>query len=145
MRGQVNVGKAVMDVRRLAALDMYGRRGSKRRRRLILAEFVLAAIDVPLFGLAILRAAASAPEALFGAYMIGVGLNFVPFALHAVSLARAGRLGAELADVDVPAELRRYTAKQLFIGIPMLVLILGTVQAAASRRARPDSQTVAQR
>ena len=145
MRGQATVGKAVMDVRRLAALDMHGRHGSVRRRRLILAEFVLAAIDVPLLGLAILRASSSAPQVLLGAYLIGVGLNFVPLALHAISLARAGRVDAELAGVDVSAELRRYTTRQLFIGIPMLVLILGTAQAAASWRARPKSHTVVQR
>jgi len=136
MRGQGTAGKALIDVRRLAALDMYGRHGNKRRRRLILAEFVLAAIDVPLLGLAILRAASSAPQALLGAYLIGVGLNFIPLALHAISMARADRLDAELAGLDVQAELKHYTARQLFIGIPALMLILGPVQAAASRRVR---------
>jgi putative ABC transport system permease protein len=52
MRGQSNAGRALLDVSRLAAIDMYGRHGSTRRRRLILVEFVLAAIDVPLLGLA---------------------------------------------------------------------------------------------
>ena len=47
-RRQANAGKALLDVRRLAAVDMYGRRGGRRRRRLILAGFVLAAIDIPL-------------------------------------------------------------------------------------------------
>jgi hypothetical protein len=144
MRGQANAGKALMDVRRLAALDMHGRRGSKRRRRLILAEFVLAAIDVSLLGMTILLRAASAPLALLGAYLVGVSLNYVPLALHAIFLSRADRLDAELADVDVKAELRHYTAKQLFIGIPVLVLILGTAQAAANRRGRSESRTFAQ-
>jgi len=144
MSRQSHAGKALIDVRRLAAIDMYGRHGSKRRRRLILAEFVLAAIDVPLLGLAIVRAGSSAPRVLLGAYLIGVGLNFVPLALHAISMSRAGRLGTELADVDVAAELRRYTAKQLFIAIPLLVLTLGVVQFAVSRRAPSESQTPAQ-
>jgi hypothetical protein len=117
-------------VRRLAAIDMYGRRGSTRRRRLILAEFVLAAIDVPLLGLAMALAASSALPVLLGAYLIGVGLNFVPLALHAISISQTSRLDAELADVDVSAELKQHAARQLFIGIPMLVLILGTAQVA---------------
>jgi hypothetical protein len=88
-----------MDVRRLAAADMYGRLGNRRRRRLILAEFTLAAIDIPVLGLAILRAASSPLRVPLGAYLIGVGLNHVPLALHAISLSRAGRLDAELSGV----------------------------------------------
>ena len=125
----------LIDVRRLAAVDLYGRRGTKRRRRLILAEFGLAAIDVPLLGIAILLAASSTPGVLLGSYLIGVGLNYVPLVLHAISLSRAGKLDAELANVDTGAELRPYTVKQILIGIPVLLLILGTVQFAVSRRA----------
>ena len=135
-RRQANAGKALLDVRRLAAVDMYGRRGGRRRRRLILAGFVLAAIDIPLLGLAIVLAASSAPRVLLGAYLIGVGLNYVPLALHAICLSRASRLDAELAG----AELRRYTAQQLSIAIPLLVLILGAAQFTATRRAPSQSR-----
>jgi len=92
MSRQADAGKTLIDVRRLAAIDMYGRHGSKRRRRLILAEFVLAAIDIPLLGLTIVLAPAL-PRVFLGAYLIGVGLNFVPLALHAISMSRAGLLG----------------------------------------------------
>ena len=139
MSNQAGAGNAPLDVHRLAAADMYGRHGSKRRRRLILAEFVLASIDIPLLGLAFVLAP-SLPRILFGAYLIGVGLNFVPLALHAISMSRTGRLDTELADVDVAAELRRYTAKQFLIGIPLLVLILGVVQFATSTRAPSESR-----
>ena len=144
MSRQAHAGKTLIDVRRLAAIDIYGRHGSKRRRRLILAEFVLGAIDIPLLGLTLVLAASSVPRVLLGAYLIGVGLNFVPLALHAISLSRAGRLGTELAGVDVAAELRRYTAKHLFIGIPLLVLTLGVAQFAMSRRTPSESQAPAQ-
>jgi len=143
MSRQAPPGKTLIDVRRLAAIDMYGRHGSKRRRRLILAEFVLAAIDIPLLGLTLVQAA-SVPRVFLGAYLIGVGLNFVPLGLHAISLSRAGRLGTELAGVDVAAELRRYTAKHLFIGIPLLKLVFGVAQFAPSRRAPSEAQTPAQ-
>ena len=143
MSRQAPPGKTLIDVRRLAAIDMYGRHGSKRRRRLILAEFVLAAIDIPLLGLTLVQAA-SVPRVFLGAYLIGVGLNFVPLALHAISMSRAGRLGTELVGVDVAAELRRYTAKHLFIGIPLLMLVFGVAQFAPSRRAPSEAQTPAQ-
>jgi hypothetical protein len=74
MRHLTGAGKTLIDVRRLAAIDMYGRRGSKRRRRLILAEFVFAAIGILLLGLAIALAAISAPQILLGAYLTGIGL-----------------------------------------------------------------------
>jgi hypothetical protein len=144
MSRQAHASKTLIDVRRLAAIDMYGRHGSKRRRRVILAEFVLAAIDIPLLGLTIVLAASSVPRVLLGAYLVGVGLNFVPLGLHAISMSRAGRLRTELTGVDVAAELRRYTAKQLFIGIPLLVLILGVAQFAMSRRMPSKSRTPAQ-
>jgi hypothetical protein len=140
---QIQTGKALIDVRRLAAVDLYGRRGAKLRRRLVLAEFVLAAIDAPLLGVTILLAASSARWILFGTYLIAIGLNYVPLALHAISLSRPGKLDAELAGVDVGAELRRYAAKQFFLVIPLLVLILGAVQAAVSRRAPSDSPVAA--
>ena len=99
-RRQANAGKTLLDVRRLAAVDMYGSRGGRRRRRLILAEFALAAIDIPLLGLAIALAASTVPRVLIGTYLIGAGLNYIPLALHAISLSRAGRLDAELAGAD---------------------------------------------
>ena len=139
-RRQANAGKTLLDVRRLAAVDMYGSRGGRRRRRLILAEFALAAIDIPLLGLAIALAASTVPRVLIGTYLIGAGLNYIPLALHAISLSRAGRLDAELAGADAGAELRRYTARQLFIAIPLLVLILGVLQFTATRRAPSQSR-----
>lgn len=128
-------GRVLLDVRRLAAVDMYGRRGGMGRRRLVLAEFVLAAIDIPFVGLAVMLAASSAPSVLLGIYLTGVGLNYVPLGLHAVSLARPGRLDAEVAGADIGAELRHYTARQFAIAIPLLVLILGAVQLATCSRA----------
>jgi len=72
MSRQAHAGKTLIDVRRLAAIDIYGRHGSKRRRRLILAEFVLGAIDIPLLGLTLVLAASSVPRVLLGAYLIGL-------------------------------------------------------------------------
>ena len=140
MRLPAHAGRTLIDVRRLAAVDMYGRHGSKRRRRLILAEFLLAAIDIPMLGLATLLAASSAPWVLFGGYLIGIGLNYAPLALHAISLSRSAKLDAELARMEVGEELRRYAAKQLLIAVPLLVLILGAAQSAAGPPARSESR-----
>ena len=42
---------SAVDVRRLAAIDMYGTRGTTRRRRIILTEFIAGAIVMIGFGL----------------------------------------------------------------------------------------------
>lgn len=54
--------------------------GTLLRRRIILLEF--------LFGL------------------VGVGLNCLPLAAHAISLSPAGRLATELDGIDIRGELR---------------------------------------
>jgi hypothetical protein len=41
----------LVDVRRLAAIDMHGVAGTRRRRRLILAEFVIGAVGGLAIGL----------------------------------------------------------------------------------------------
>jgi hypothetical protein len=41
---------ADMTVRRLAAIDMYGTRGTTRRRRIILAEFLIGVVAMVAFG-----------------------------------------------------------------------------------------------
>jgi hypothetical protein len=112
-----------MNVRRFAAVDMWGRRGTIRRRRIILAEFVIgAACGVALGGWAVTSQALGGQ--IFGAWFIGVGLNYVPLAAYAAALSRAGALDAELADVDVGREIRRYTVFQALLLVPLALVVL---------------------
>jgi hypothetical protein len=127
-----------IDPRRFAAVDIYGRRGGKARRRLILAEFVLAAIGMPTLGLVIVLAASSVLWVLLGVYLIGMGLNYLPLALNAISLTPAGNLEAEVAGLDVGAQLRRYTRTQAFLLVPLFILICGAQHFVAGRRAPSD-------
>ncbi|MFC7545568.1 hypothetical protein [Plantactinospora sp. GCM10030261] len=117
-----------MNVRRLAAIDMYGGAGSRVRRRVILIEFVAGAIGLPLIALWSASDSQSAGRLVFAAWLLGVGVNYVPLALHAMSLSRPGALEAELADVDVFGELRRYTAAQLWVLVPLLLVGLAVRQ-----------------
>jgi hypothetical protein len=117
-----------LDVRRLAAVDMWGGRGTRRRRRIIVAEFVLGATVGAALGLLL---AFTGPELfwqLLGAWIAGACLNYVPLALHAISLYPGRRLESELSDVDVRGELRYYTAAQLWIAVPLLFVALDLVQ-----------------
>jgi hypothetical protein len=127
-----------LDVRRLAAVDMWGSAGAPWRRWVILVEFVAGVAGIAAIGVALL-VGGGALAVVLGVWAFGVAANYVPLAAHALSLIRAGRLEAELAQVDVGAELRHYTAAQLWIVVPVLVAVLGARQAwARKRRAGAD-------
>jgi hypothetical protein len=116
-----------IDVRRLAAVDMYGSAGSRIRRRVILAEFVLGAVvgcALGVYGLV----GTDGWTQFFGAWILGACLNYVPLAAHAVDLSRPGALERELHGVDVRAELRHYTKAQLWLFVPLTLVVLAIAQ-----------------
>jgi hypothetical protein len=115
---------ALVDVRRLAAVDMWGTAGTRFRRRIILAEFVAGAVLGVALGIVVMATAGGTGWTLFGAYLVGICLNYVPLALHAIELYPAGRLEGELAGVDVRGELRTYTVRQFWIFVPLLLVVL---------------------
>jgi len=125
---------AGVNVRRFAAIDMYGVHGTTRRRRIILAEFIAGVVVMVAFGIWLVAYASSPGARIFGIWMIGAGLNYAPLAAYAIALSRAGALDAELANVDTGRELRRYSLLQLWILVPASLVVL-TVNSAIIRRA----------
>lgn len=111
-----------MDPRRLAAVDMYGTRGTLRRRRIILFEFVAGLSAAVAFG-GWLISVGDVGNAVVGVIIIAIGLNYAPLAVYAVSFSPAGALEAELSDVDVQRELRRYTVLQLWVFVPLALVV----------------------
>jgi hypothetical protein len=123
-----------MNVRRLAAVDLYGLSGTRRRRRIILIEFWAGAIVMPVLGLWMLSSSATGGGLLLGGWLVGAGINYVPLTAYATALSRPGALDEEIGGhVDV-AELRRYGIWQLWIAVP-LALVVFAVVAAIRRRA----------
>lgn len=110
---------AGVNVRRLAAIDMYGARGTSRRRRIILAEFTAGLAVILALGIWLATSATSIGDRVFGIWLIGAGLNYAPLAAYAIALSRPGALDAELAGVDTVRELRRYSVLQLWILVPL--------------------------
>jgi hypothetical protein len=130
-----------MTVRRLAAIDMYGTRGTALRRRIILAEFVVGVIAMVAFGAWLLTASAGLAGRAIGVWAIGAGLNYAPLALHAIMLRRPGALDAELSGVDTGRELRRYSVLQLWIFVPLSLVAVEArdwLSRRASRSSPPD-------
>jgi hypothetical protein len=117
-----------LDVRRIAAVDMWGGRGTRRRRAIIVAEFVLGATVGPVLGLLLAITGSALGWRVLGAWVAGACLNYIPLALHAISLFPGRRLEAELSGVDVRGELRYYTVAQLWIAVPLLFVALDLVQ-----------------
>jgi hypothetical protein len=124
---------AGVNVRRLAAIDMYGARGTARRRRVILAEFTGGAVVMVAAGVWLTAFSAGLGGRVFGIWIVGSGLNYVPLAGYAIALSRPGALDAELAGVDTARELRRYSVLQLWIFVPLSLVVLA-VHSAFSRR-----------
>lgn len=121
-------GMAPLNVRRLAAIGLYGRAGQPLRRRLILGEFVAAmALGLGL-GILILLHTRNSAALVVGAWATGVGFNYVFILGHALTLLRPGAITRELAGVDVGRELGRYGLLQAWALVPFLLAGLATVQ-----------------
>jgi hypothetical protein len=88
---------AGVNIRRLAAVDMYGTRGAKRHRRIIRAKLITGAVVMVAFG--VWLAASSGRAVRF--CIIGCGLDNALLAVR-----RPGALDAELVGVDIGRDLR---------------------------------------
>jgi hypothetical protein len=68
-----------VNVKRLAAIDMHGSRGTTRRRRIILAEFTAGLVVMVALGIWLVTSAPSPGTPILGAWLIGAGLNYAPW------------------------------------------------------------------
>lgn len=106
---------------------MYGTTGTVRRKRMVLAEFIVALAGMTALGIWLVIDASGLGTRILGIWLTGTGLNYAPLVAYAISLRRAGALETELASVDTGQELRRYTALQLWILVPLSLVVM-TVQ-----------------
>lgn len=125
-----NHDPAIINIRKLAALDMVF-----HRPKLILAEFALA-----VFVAAALAFAIAAPgffgghlslnQILWIGYALSIGLNYVPLLLYAISIARRGSAQEEVAVELAQREryARKYTGQSFLLLLPLVVLLLAIYQ-----------------
>ena len=116
------------NIRLLAALDLHGMAGSPVRRWLVLVEFVVATLLGLALGILILVKTGNAGGWVVGAWATAIGLNYLPLALHALSLLRPGALATALVDVDIPKQLRRYSVLQAWVLVPLVFPVLALLQ-----------------
>jgi hypothetical protein len=119
---------ARLDVRRLTALDMHGKRGTRRRRLIILAEFALGTLACAGLGVWVLTLGGAA-GLVIGVWLVGLGANYLLLTWNAGLLWRPRRLREELAGADLHAELRHYTRAQIWVLVPFWIAGLAIVQA----------------
>jgi len=113
-----------VNVKRLAAIDMYGSRGTVRRKRIIRAEFTAGLAATVALGTWLAIEGSGLGTRLFGIWLIGAGVNYAPLTVYAILLSRPGALEAELAGVDTGQELRRYSVRQLWILVPLSLVAM---------------------
>jgi hypothetical protein len=67
---------------------------------------------------------------VIGAWVLGVGVNYIPLAVYSVVLFPGARVERELDGLDIPSEARRAGAAQFALFIPFLVAIVAVAQFA---------------
>jgi hypothetical protein len=123
-----NAAVDLPDVRRLAALDLHGVAGRQWRRRVIGAEFLFGAIGCIIVGVWLAATVTTVGPLVLGAWIAGIGVNYLALSWQAAALSRRGALAAELARTDVRGDLRRYSYLQFWIVVPILFAVLALTQ-----------------
>jgi len=116
-----------LDMRRLAAVDMYGTVGARWRRYVIVLEFLAGVVLCATVG-STLVASGGTTDRLIGWWLLTASVNYLPLALHGMSLLRPGALDTELAGVNIRAELRYYSVAQLWVAVPGAVVLFALAQ-----------------
>ena len=107
---------------------MHGTRGTRRRRRLILAEFTLGTIGGVVLGVWALTWG-GVGGVLLGIWLLGLAANYLPLTAQVLALWDPSALEAELAGADLGTELRQYTRAQVWVLVPFWVAGLALAQA----------------
>ena len=121
----------MIDLRRLAAVDI-----AFLGSRFILAEFSIGVVGSLCLGVLTLVRTHSLGGTVLGAYLLCMGVNYVPLLLHAISLVRHGTAQEEIAD-ELPEKrkmFRKYRRQSLLLLVPLVVPILAIIQRRSSDR-----------
>jgi hypothetical protein len=102
------------------------------------AEFV-AAIPISVFVGGALIANGGVVSWIIGAWLVGVGINYVPLAWYAIRMSDRTSLEAELVGLDLRSEIRRYTKAQLWITLPFAIVIFALAGSGRGDYPRPSS------
>src|SRR5262245_18263939 len=121
----------MISIRKLAAVDI-----AFLGPRVVLAEFGLGVLGPTALGVLSLVRAQSVNGSLIGAYLISLGINYIPLMWYAVRIARGSTAVAEIADEssDRGRLFRRYRRQSLILLLPLVVPIAALWQEYQRRK-----------
>jgi hypothetical protein len=126
-------GERFINVRKLAALDLYYR-GS----RFILFEFGFVVFGIGSLGFlsVILDLTQSAVATAIGVYLLCLGVDYVPLLVYGIVIARRGSAKTEIAlELADEARFRRkYGVQQALLMVPLFMAMLALSQELRGRR-----------
>lgn len=110
----------MIEPRKLAAIDLLFL-GPK----LIVAEFAVGALGSGALGVFTLLRSRSFGGILFGAYLIALGINYIPLLVFATLIATRRAAAEELATElgDKSAAMRKYRRQSLWLLVPFSAVI----------------------
>jgi hypothetical protein len=115
----------MIQIRKLAAVDL-----AYLGPRIILPEFAFGVIGPLVLGTLTLWRAHSLGGRLFGAYLIMIGINYLPLLIHAIDIARQDSALRELE--DEPHNRRelfwKYRRESLWILVPLAIAFTALVK-----------------
>ena len=105
--------------------------------RVILAEYALGIVLPLILGLISIRSGLLRPleigwEAVLGAWLVTIAMNYLPLFIYALRIARAGTAKEEGQPEIVHA--KRYGVQQVIILVPFLVVALALMQEGRYRQ-----------
>jgi hypothetical protein len=90
---------------------------------------VVGCLTASLLGVLALHAG----QPLLGVWLLGISVNYLPLAAHAVTLLPPGRLEEELAGGGVRDQLSRASAAQILLVVPFIVALGAAIQLIRER------------
>jgi hypothetical protein len=120
----------MIGIRRLAAVDL-----AYLGPKFILTEFTFGVLGPAALGIWTLWRSESIGGTLVGAYLVSLGINYVPLLLYAIDIARQGTAQAEIADEagDRRALFRKYRRQSLLLLVPLAVPVIALAQEWRTR------------
>jgi hypothetical protein len=116
----------MVNVQTLAAIDMWGSRGSLLRRRVIVCEFGLGVAGCCGLGTFVVSRSSGWFAAL-GVWLIAIGINYLPLLFYAIRLSRPGALSRVVSSLDLREELPRATRRQAWLLVPLAIVVFAVI------------------
>jgi len=119
---------AVIDPRKLAAVDV-----AFLGPKIILTEFAIGVFGPIVLGILALRKSHSTGGAIFGVYLLLIGINYVPMLINAINLAKNGTARDEIVDEseDTKKLFRKYRKQSLYLLVPLVAPIAAWMRRPA--------------